>query len=85
MLGLRNHGYYEADKEFFELFTGILATSPYLSREYKRKCDVDSAGIPSPIDPADVVADDRDPLFFSRKLMSRERQNPRLSRWRRSR
>ncbi len=63
VFGLRNAAYSSA--EFFETFDGILTPSKYLSGFYAEKLGLASSPIPPPIDQADTIAANRDPIFFA--------------------
>ena len=61
VFGLRNHGYYA--QHAFAGVDLVIATSQFLSDAYRRKIGLASIGIPSPIIPDDVIADDQQPIF----------------------
>ena len=60
---LRNHGY--EDPRHYESVDHVFTTSPYLSQQYRRKIGLVSAGIPSPIDWAEVLAPEAERRFVT--------------------
>jgi glycosyltransferase involved in cell wall biosynthesis len=63
VFGLRNHGYKQA--AFLRELDGVLTCSEYLSGVYRDALGLASTGLPSPLDPAETVAPDREPIFFT--------------------
>jgi glycosyltransferase involved in cell wall biosynthesis len=60
---LFNHGHY--DRGAFAHTDAVYACSAYLAGEYRRRIGLRATAIPQPIDPAEVVASDRDPIFVT--------------------
>lgn len=63
VFSIRNYGY--EDVRWFQHADAVLTCSPYLSRYYAESIGLASAGIPSPIDWADVVAEDDSRAFVT--------------------
>ncbi|TVQ60780.1 MAG: glycosyltransferase [Phycisphaerales bacterium] len=63
VFGLRNAGYLH--REAFEHVDHVLSAGRWLSDTYKREIGLDSVPIPTPIDPADVVAPRHEPVFVT--------------------
>lgn len=63
VFGLRNHGYKGA--AFLRDLDGVLTCSEYLSGVYRDALGLASTGLPSPLDPAETIATDREPIFFT--------------------
>lgn len=65
VFGLRNNGYLDAHPEFWESIDEILTPSRFLTDQYRTRQHIESTPIPSPFDINDVIAEDRDPIFFT--------------------
>ena len=63
VFGLRNHGYKDAD--WLREFEGVLTCSEYLSGVYRDTLGLVSTGLPSPLDEAETIAPEREPIFFT--------------------
>ncbi len=63
VFGLRNHGYKAAT--WLRDLDGVLTCSAYLSGVYRDALQLASTGLPSPLDPAETVAPEREPIFFT--------------------
>lgn len=63
VFGLRNHGYKTAT--WLRDFAGVLTCSEFLSGVYRDALQLTSTGLPSPLDPAETIAADRQPIFFT--------------------
>jgi glycosyltransferase involved in cell wall biosynthesis len=63
VFGLRNHGYKTA--AWLRDLAGVLTCSEYLSGVYRDALGLTSTGLPSPLDPAETIATDREPIFFT--------------------
>lgn len=63
VFGLRNHGYKNAS--WLRDLDGVLTCSEFLSGVYRDALGLASTGIPSPLDPAETIAPDREPIFFT--------------------
>jgi glycosyltransferase involved in cell wall biosynthesis len=64
VFGLRNDGYL-ASREFFAGMDGILTPSQFLSDFYRTAIGIESTPLPLPMEMEDVVAEERDPIFFT--------------------
>ena len=64
VFGLRNHGYKQG-AEFLRDLDGVLTCSEYLSSVYRDALGLASTALPSPLDPAETIAADREPIFFT--------------------
>jgi glycosyltransferase involved in cell wall biosynthesis len=64
IFGLRNHGY-KNGAAFLRDLDGVLTCSEFLSDVYRDALDLASTGIPSPLDPVETIAPDREPIFFT--------------------
>ena len=62
--GLWNHGYLKAGK-MFEQVDAVLTPSQFLTDKYRARVGIDSTPLPTPIDPEDVVAPEREPVFIT--------------------
>jgi glycosyltransferase involved in cell wall biosynthesis len=58
-----NMAYMNAD--FFREIDAVLTPSEFLAERYKHAIGIDSTPLPTPLDPEDVVATDRDPIFMT--------------------
>lgn len=63
VFGLRNHGYKTA--AWLRDLDGVLTCSEFLSGVYRDALQLASTGLPSPLDPAETIATDREPIFFT--------------------
>ncbi|HEY0865072.1 MAG TPA: glycosyltransferase [Lacunisphaera sp.] len=63
VFGLRNHGYKAAT--FLRDLDGVLTCSEFLSGVYRDALGLPSTALPSPLDPAETIAPDREPIFFT--------------------
>ena len=63
IFGLRNHGYKTAT--WLRDLDGVLTCSAYLSGVYREVLDLQSTGLPSPLDPRETIAAEREPIFFT--------------------
>jgi glycosyltransferase involved in cell wall biosynthesis len=63
VFALRNAHY--QGRGLLEHMDGILTPSRFLTDLYRESVGVESTPLPTPIDPEDVVAEDRDPIFFT--------------------
>ncbi|MBL9219294.1 MAG: glycosyltransferase [Opitutaceae bacterium] len=63
VFGLRNHGYKSA--AWLRDFAGVLTCSEYLSGVYRNALGLASIGLPSPLDPDETIAPEREPIFFT--------------------
>jgi glycosyltransferase involved in cell wall biosynthesis len=64
VFGLRNHGYKQG-AAFLRDLDGVLTCSAYLSGVYRDALGLMSTSLPSPLDPAETIATDREPIFFT--------------------
>jgi glycosyltransferase involved in cell wall biosynthesis len=62
VFGLRNHGYLKGERPFAGVDL-VVTPSEYLSGLYRARLGVESVAIPTPIEPADAIADDHQPVF----------------------
>lgn len=62
VFGLRNHGYYEA--RWLAELDAVLTCSEFLSARYRERLGLDSVALPPPLARHDVVAEEREPIFF---------------------
>jgi glycosyltransferase involved in cell wall biosynthesis len=58
-----NMAYMNAD--FFREIDAVLTPSEFLAERYQQAIGIDSTPLPTPLDPEDVVATDRDPIFMT--------------------
>jgi glycosyltransferase involved in cell wall biosynthesis len=72
IFGLRNEGYLTPGF-FDETIDAILTPSQFLSDLYRRALGLESTPIPTPIELADVVAEEREPILFTMINPSREK------------
>lgn len=63
VFGLRNHGY--KNGSFLHDLDGVLTCSEFLSGVYRDALGLASTALPSPPDPAETIAPDREPIFFT--------------------
>jgi glycosyltransferase involved in cell wall biosynthesis len=63
VFGLRNLGY--KDGAFLRNLDGVLTCSEYLSGVYREILGLTSTALPSPLDPRETIAADREPIFFT--------------------
>lgn len=63
IFGLKNYEY--RDRTYFELVDAILTPSEALRQHYLTALGLDSTAIPNPLDPEDVIAHTRDPIFIT--------------------
>lgn len=71
IFGLRNHGY--RDAAWLKSLDAVLTPSRFLSARYRDLLGLESMALPSPIDPEDAVAAEREPIFFTAVNPSREK------------
>jgi glycosyltransferase involved in cell wall biosynthesis len=64
VFGLRNHGYKQG-ATFLPDLDGVLTCSEFLSDAYRKALGLASTALPSPLDPAETVAPEREPIFFT--------------------
>src|SRR5262249_60439928 len=64
VFSLRN-GAYVRDSEFLFDMDGIVTCSRYLADFYRKEMALETTPLPTPIDRNDMVADSRDPVFFT--------------------
>lgn len=64
VFGLRNLAY-AATPDFFTGMAGILTPSQFLTDFYRTAIGIESTPLPVPIEIEDVVAPERDPIFFT--------------------
>jgi glycosyltransferase involved in cell wall biosynthesis len=72
IFGLRNEAYSKA-REFLAGMDGLLTPSVFLTEAYRAVTGLDSHPLPTPIELADVMADERDPIFITMINPSREK------------
>ena len=66
VFALRNEGYLNpAGRELLSMVDGILTPSRFLTNRYNAALGVDSTPLPLPMELDDVLAPDRDPIFFT--------------------
>lgn len=66
VFALRNLGYLNpAGRDLFALTDGILTPSQYLTDVYRTAIGIDSTPLPLPMELDDVLAPERDPIFFT--------------------
>jgi glycosyltransferase involved in cell wall biosynthesis len=63
VFGLRNHGY--KNGTFLRDLDGVLTCSEYLSGVYRNALGLACTGLPSPLDPGETIATEREPIFFT--------------------
>jgi glycosyltransferase involved in cell wall biosynthesis len=63
VFGLRNLGYPTA--RWLADLDGVLTCSRFVTQFYRESLGLESTPLPSPFDPADVVAPTREPIFFT--------------------
>lgn len=63
VFGLRNHGYKTA--AFLHDLDGVLTCSEFLSGVYRDALGLASTALPSPLDPAETIAPEREAIFFT--------------------
>jgi glycosyltransferase involved in cell wall biosynthesis len=63
VLGVRNHGYY--DPRAFAHADAVLTPSRFLSGRLRERVGVDSSPLPTPIDWAETLAPQREPVFIT--------------------
>lgn len=71
IFGLRNQGYREA--HWLRSLNAVLTPSQFLAGFYKTALNLDSTPLPTPIDLEDVIAPDREAIFFTAVNPSREK------------
>jgi glycosyltransferase involved in cell wall biosynthesis len=64
VFGLRNEGYL-TDNDWHRYTDAILTPSRYLSKLYRERIGIESEPLPTPIELADVVPDEHDPIFLT--------------------
>lgn len=66
VFALRNEGYLSpAGRSIFERMDGVLTPSQYLTDLYRTAIEIDSTPLPLPMELDDVLAPERDPIFFT--------------------
>ncbi len=66
VFALRNEGYLNpAGRGLFDLVDGILTPSQYLTDVYRTVIGIESTPLPLPMELEDVLAPERDPIFFT--------------------
>jgi glycosyltransferase involved in cell wall biosynthesis len=66
VFSLRNEGYLsQVGAEMLAKMDGVLTCSQYLTDLYKISLEIESTPLPLPMDIEDVVARERDPIFFT--------------------
>ena len=63
VFGLRNYGYQQ--RGFFDFCDGVITSSQFLSDWYRKYYGVESTPLPLPIWPEDVIAENREPKYFT--------------------
>ena len=63
VFGLRNYGYQK--RGFFDFADGIITSSQFLTDWYRTRFGVESTPLPLPIWPEDVIAENREPKYFT--------------------
>ena len=71
VFGLRNYGYQRAG--FFDFADGIITSSQFLSDWYRTRFGIESTPLPLPIWPEDVIAENREPKYFTDINPTREK------------
>jgi glycosyltransferase involved in cell wall biosynthesis len=64
VFALRNEGYFTG-RGLFDLVDGILTPSQYLTDVYRTVIGIESTPLPLPMELEDVLAPERDPIFFT--------------------
>jgi len=64
VFGLWNHGYLRS-RRFFNEVDAVLTPSEFLTDKYRAALGIDSTPLPTPIEPSEVVAPERDPIFLT--------------------
>ncbi|QYM80100.1 glycosyltransferase [Horticoccus luteus] len=62
VFGLRNHGYYEA--RWLAELDAVLTCSEFVSARYRERLGLESVALPPPLAARDVIAAEREPIFF---------------------
>lgn len=62
VFGLRNHGYYEA--RWLAELDAVLTCSEFLSARYRERLGLRSVALPPSFASNDVIAEEREPIFF---------------------
>jgi glycosyltransferase involved in cell wall biosynthesis len=62
VFGLRNHGYYEA--RWLAELDAVLTCSEFISARYRERLGLESVALPPPLAADDVIAGEREPIFF---------------------
>ena len=66
VFSLRNEGYInEGGRELLDGMDGVLTPSQYLTDYYRARIGIDSTALPLPMELDDVLAPERDPIFFT--------------------
>ena len=66
VFGLRNQGYLNDEgRQMLKEMDGILTPSRFLTNLYKQAVGLESTPLPVPVELEDVVASERDPIFFT--------------------
>ena len=52
-------------KPFFDEVDVVLVPSRFLASKYREKIGIDSVALPGPVDPEDVIAENREPIFVT--------------------
>jgi glycosyltransferase involved in cell wall biosynthesis len=71
VFSLRNEGYLQ--RGFFDGVDSVLTPSQYLSDRYRDAIGLDSSPLPTPIELEDVIAVEREPIFFTMVNPSHEK------------
>lgn len=64
VFALRNEGYLSS-AAFFEPMDAVLTPSHYLTNLYRDTIGIESTPLPTPIELADILAEERDPIFVT--------------------
>jgi glycosyltransferase involved in cell wall biosynthesis len=72
VFALHNEGYLSS-ADFFAPMDAILTPSQHLTTRYRAQLAIDSTPLPIPIEPEDVLAEDREPIFATMINPSREK------------
>ncbi len=66
VFSLRNEGYLsDGGRELLDGMDGVLTPSQYLTDYYRARIGIDSTALPLPMELDDVLAPERDPIFFT--------------------
>jgi glycosyltransferase involved in cell wall biosynthesis len=71
VFGLRNYGYQR--RGFLDFADGVLTSSRFLTNWYRDRFGIESTSLPLPIWPEDVIAQNREPKYFTAINPTREK------------